>query len=81
MKLFTFRSIIILLCLFLLCGCIPEDTIILSLPAYEKKVIYSEGSFQDYTDYAVYTYAGFDQSVLQNHRYLQPMTVNDLIAL
>ena len=33
-----------------------EDSVLDSLPKYEKKEFYSSGGFQDFTDYAKYTY-------------------------
>lgn len=38
----------------------PEDKILKSLGKYEKHVIFFEGDFQDYTDYAKYYYSTAD---------------------
>ncbi len=34
-------------------GCTPSDAVIDSLPAYQDMVMYTEGGFQDSTDYAI----------------------------
>lgn len=39
-----------------LCGCSGTDPVIDSLPGYDSEVKYTRGEFQDYTDYAEYTY-------------------------
>ena len=51
--LLIFTAIIVLL----LSACaVVTDKVILSLGSYESKEYYTSGGFQDYTDYAKYTY-------------------------
>ncbi len=51
--LFIFTAIIVLL----LSACaVVTDKVLLSLGSYESKEYYTSGGFQDYTDYAKYTY-------------------------
>jgi len=46
--------------LFLSACTIPTDKILISLGSYETKEFYTSGGFQDYTDYAKYTYKDID---------------------
>lgn len=47
-------------------GCeMPPDEVINSLPEYESRIFYTEGVFQDYTDYGIYTYENIDESVFE----------------
>ena len=39
-----------------LCGCSYQDPVLASLPDCKSKVFYTSGGFQDFTDYAKYTY-------------------------
>ncbi len=39
-----------------LCGCAYQNPVLSALPDYKTKVFYTSGSFQDFTDYAKYTY-------------------------
>ncbi len=59
-------------------GCTPSDAVIDSLPAYQDMVMYTEGGFQDSTDYAIYNYWGLDVSVLDNSPYFQKISANDV---
>ena len=64
--------LLFLLPVLLLSGCVPyliasvfnvpEDEVIASLGAYESEEYYSSGGFQDFTDYAKYTYDSVDFS-------------------
>lgn len=42
------------------------DPVIKSLPRYEKEEYFSSGGFQDYTDYAKYTYRISESDIAQN---------------
>lgn len=44
----------------------PQDAILASLPDYERKEFYTSGGFQDYTDYAKYTYNISETPLIQN---------------
>lgn len=74
-----------LLVLFLFCsvaftliGCTPSDVVIVSLPAYQDMAMYTEGDFQDYTDFAIYTYADLDEAVLKSNSYFHKITTEDM---
>lgn len=60
--------------LLLLWGCAYTDPVIASLLEYRGKVLYLEDSFQDYTDYGIYTYDLLDKAVLRENIYLEPVT-------
>jgi len=54
-----------LICALLLTGCalLPgysEDKLFAYMPEHETKEFYTNGTFQDYTDYGIYTYKPFD---------------------
>lgn len=55
----------------------PKDLILDSLPKYEKKEYYSSGGFQDFTDYAKYTYR-ITESELVKCESLRPVTEADI---
>lgn len=59
-------------------GCTPSDAVIDSLPTYRDMVMYTEGGFQDYTDYAIYNYSDLDVSVLDNSIYFQKISTSDV---
>ena len=44
----------------------PKDPVLDSLPKYEKKEYYTSGGFQDFTDYAKYTYQISESEILQS---------------
>ena len=67
--------------LFSLSGCVPSDPVIDSLPAYESKVMYTSGGFQDYTDYGKYTFGQLEDAVLGENPYLKKVTAEDLTIL
>jgi len=60
---------------FILPGCAdpPDDFVIRSLPAYDNVIIYSEGEFQDCTDFYIYHYKNISLSELENNKYLNPV--------
>lgn len=55
----------------------PKDPVLESLPGYETKEYVSSGGFQDYTDYAKYTYR-ISESELAENGYLCPVTQDDI---
>lgn len=61
-----------------LCGCASSDEVILSLPRYQDVVMYTEGGFQDYTDYAIYTYGDLDESVLERNWFLHKISSHEI---
>ncbi len=69
--------------LFSLCSCeMPPDEVIESLPEYKSRVFYTEGVFQDYTDYGIYTYENIDESVFEKSIYFKkvPEDKSDLMS-
>lgn len=66
MKTFNYiKKITVSLCIFViviaLSACtVPEDEVLESLGEYKNSVFYTQGEFQDYTDYAKYHYASVD---------------------
>lgn len=65
---------LILLVAALLSGCGNSNPVLLSLPDYQHKAFYTEGEFQDYTDYGTYTYPDFDETILMQNPYFQKVT-------
>ena len=55
----------------------PKDSVLDSLPKYEKKEFYSSGGFQDFTDYAKYTYR-ITELELEECESLHPVTEEDI---
>lgn len=49
----------------------PQDPVLDSLPDYTDKEYYTCGGFQDYTDYAKYTYRSTEAEFTQNPYFLQ----------
>lgn len=72
--------IALLLALFLTFGgCMTQsDAVLSSLGRYREKEYYTKGVFQDFTDYAKYTY---DTASLAGNRYFQPMSAQGETAL
>ena len=56
---------------------LPKDPVIKALPRYDKKEFYSSGGFQDFTDYAKYTYR-ITESDLAECESLRPVTEEDI---
>ena len=56
---------------------VPKDPVIKALPRYDKKEFYSSGGFQDFTDYAKYTYR-ITESDLAECESLRPVTGEDI---
>lgn len=66
-----------LLYVFLLKPLIPKDPVLEFLPQYETREFYTSGGFQDYTDYAKYTF-GEKTLKLEAHPNLRPVTREDI---
>lgn len=61
-----------------MCACVPSDPVLESLGEYQEKIMYTEGGFQDYTDYGIYTYAEQDAQTLQSNKYFSAIAPEDL---
>lgn len=59
--------------LLFLCGCTYSDPVIEALPPCEEKVIYTEGEFQDYTDFAIYTFSLPTAAALERSELFAPV--------
>ena len=68
------KLIVVLLLILLLVGCGSYDAVLLSLPEYTQKEFYTEGVWQDFTDYGVYTFAPFDKTNLEENLYFEKVT-------
>lgn len=75
-------TVIILLLIFListLSSCtVPEDKVLNSLGEYKSSEFYTEGAFQDYTDYAKYYYDPVD---FTDNEYFSIIEQSDIDAL
>lgn len=67
----------VLIYVFLLKPLIPKDPVLEFLPKYETREFYTSGGFQDYTDYAKYTF-GERALNLEAHPNLRPVTREDI---
>lgn len=65
------KKIFLLLVVILLSACYYEDPVLNTLPEYTQKELYSEGGFQDYTDYGIYTFAPFPEIQLKENLYFE----------
>lgn len=76
----TLILFLIAVCLFtLLAACvIPKNKVLTSLGEYRDHEFYSEGEFQDYTDYAKYYYASVD---FTDNKYFSKIEPSDLDEL
>ena len=59
-------------------GCSYTDPVIDSLPDYESKVFYTSGGFQDFTDYAKYTYESITAQDFDDSKYFNETTAEDV---
>lgn len=70
---------LLLFCLALICfasGCgLFRDPVVASLGNYRTKELYTEGVFQDYTDYGKYT---FDEAHPEDSGYFEPLTEDQM---
>lgn len=55
-----------------------QNSVIASLPDYESKEFYTNDGFQDYTDYAKYTYHNITIQDLKSSKYLTITTADDV---
>lgn len=65
---------IVLLLTELLTGCSGDSSVLLSLPEYTHKEFYTEGVWQDFTDYGVWTFEPFDETKLEENLYFEKVT-------
>lgn len=77
---FLFLLIFLVLPLMLSAFFAPKDSILASLPEYETKEFYSCNGFQDYTDYAKYTYQ-VSESVFTHSPYFRKVNEEDIPKL
>ena len=61
-----------------LCGCIFQDPVLASLPDYKSREFYTSGGFQDYTDYAKYTYDCVTSKTFESSKYFAVTTAEDM---
>ena len=73
-----FVKILAALLLVSMTGCGPSDPVLESLGPYESKVMYTEGEFQDYTDFGIYTYPVREGGPLKSHKYFTVVMEEDL---
>ena len=59
-KTFTLLAVVLILAISLSACTAPENKVLNSLGEYKSHEFYTEGAFQDYTDYAKYYYAQVD---------------------
>ena len=71
----VFLVVVSLITLLLASCAAPEDKVLNSLGKYKSHVFYSEGTFQDFTDYAKYYYDSVD---FANNEYFQNRFVSNL---
>ncbi len=55
----------------------PKDPVLETLPKYQSKEYYSSDGFQDFTDYAKYTYQ-ISESEISGSELLHPVTESDI---
>lgn len=71
--------IVFLLVLFIIStGCSVSDPVISSLPDYNSRVFYTSGGFQDYTDYAKYTYKSISAQDFEASEYFCEVSADDI---
>lgn len=71
--------LLILMEAFLLAGCGRDSAVIRSLPEYTQKELHTEGVWQDFTDYGIYTFSVFDEAKLEENLYFEKVTDIDNI--
>lgn len=70
--------ILMIISLFCFSACSYSDPIINSLPEYETEELYTFGEFQDYTDYAKYTYESISKKDLVASEYFSEVASSDI---
>ncbi len=71
-------SVLILILLFSFFGCSYFDSPLSALPDCKTKVFYTSGGFQDFTDYAKYTYESVTARDLEGTKYFIETTADDV---
>lgn len=71
----VFLSVTLLL---MLSACAYTDPVIESLPAYKTKSFYTSGGFQDFTDYAKYTFESITMQPLVFSDYFREVNADDV---
>lgn len=69
---------LLLVLMLVLCECFYIDPVLNSLPQYKSKVFYTSGGFQDYTDYAKYTYDSITVQDLVSSTYFNETSAKDI---
>lgn len=74
------KAVLLLMCILLLLisACSYSDPVIGSLPAYKSESFYTSGGFQDFTDYAKYTYPSIRTEELKFSDYFRIVTADDV---
>ena len=55
-----------------------DDEVVSALPKYDSMAAYSSGDFQDYTDYAKYSYHSVDENTLTETGYFKKIADADI---
>ena len=55
-----------------------RDQVIASLPHYQSKNVYTEGIFQDFTDYGIYTFKELKVSELENSAFFEKLSEDSI---
>lgn len=76
-KFIYFLISLLLICSFSACNS-PKDKVLVSLGEYNDYVFYSEGGFQDYTDYAKYYYTSVS---IEENEYLKKIQESDFAEI
>lgn len=69
--------LLLALCLLTGCTCSNEPDVLASLPRCRNQAYYSEGNWQDFTNYGVYRYGSLSDDILAQSL-LKPVTAADL---
>ena len=77
MKKLSFLLLVIAL-LLSLCSCTYQDPVLSSLPNYKNEEFYTSGGFQDFTDYAKYTYDSVKAENLETSKYFTETSNEDV---
>jgi hypothetical protein len=77
MKKLSFLLLVIAL-LLSLCSCTYQDPVLSSLPNYKNEEFYTSGGFQDFTDYAKYTYDSVTVENLESSKYFTETSSEDV---
>lgn len=64
--------------LFSLRACSYINPVIGSLPVYESRAFYTSGGFQDYTDYAKYTFESISAQDFESSEYFRVVNAEDI---